>query len=437
MEIDLTLVFLGIMVFSAHLFSYIFKKRMIPDVLLLMIIGLLLGPVLMLVEPGAFGKVGPVFATITLVLILFEGGTSLSLKSMQLVWKSTMTLTAAGFFVSLIVITVIAWAFFGFSLNGAFLLGAILGGTSSAVVIPLVGKLIMGDETRTVLILESALTDVLCIVFTLAFMEVFKLGELRIGLIFGQILSSFILAGVIGFACALVWSRIIAKIRKIQNSIFTTPAFIFVVYGITELLGYSGAISALVFGITMANLETFRHPLIVRALRGKSYKLNEVEMTFFSEIVFLLKTFFFVYIGISMVLDNVDKILMGIIITLVLYFVRFFIAKYASPKTATSFDKSVASIMTPKGLAAAVLATLPLQEGHPEGAAIKDIAFAVVFASIVLTSILILLLSKSNKVKTLYNSFYGSKTVVADVEYHKGIENEYIDIQTENESEGQ
>ena len=65
------LIFLGILVFSAHLFSMIFSKKKIPDVLLLLVIGVLIGPVLGFVTPEDFGSVGSVFTSITLVVILF------------------------------------------------------------------------------------------------------------------------------------------------------------------------------------------------------------------------------------------------------------------------------------------------------------------------------------------------------------------------------
>ena len=77
-----TLIFLGILVFSAHLFAMIFSKKKIPDVLLLLGIGVLIGPVLKLVSPSDFGAVGGVFTSITLIVILFEGGTGISINDL-------------------------------------------------------------------------------------------------------------------------------------------------------------------------------------------------------------------------------------------------------------------------------------------------------------------------------------------------------------------
>ena len=57
--------------------------------------------------------------------------------------------------------------------------------------------------------------------------------------------------------------------------------------------------------------------------------------------------------------------------------------------------------MVPKGLAAVVLATIPLQQQVAGGETIKDITYGVVLISIVMTSFLVLLIEKT-KVSGLY-----------------------------------
>ena len=413
MNVDLSLVFFGLLVFAAHLFASMYNRKKIPDVLLLILIGLLVGPVLHLAKTENMGVGGPVFVAITLVVILFEGGTSLSLKVMRSAWKSTMNLTLFCFFLSMILAACVGMLF-GMELLGALTLGAILGGTSSAVVIPLVRILDMGEESRTVLVLESAATDVLCIVFTLSFLHAMEMGKLQVGSIVGNILSSFVLAGLLGFAGALVWSRLLTRIRKLQNSIFTTPAFVFVIYGVADLLGYSGAIAALVFGITMANIDTIKNRVLIKVMGGPGHQLNKTEMVFFGELVFLLKTFFFVYIGISIEFHDWRSILAGLVITFVLFFGRVIAARFFSPKTAGPFDKTIISMMVPKGLAAAVLAELPLAAGVTGGLFIKNVTYSVILFSISFVSLMILLVDKSRFVRHAFEHLLGSNADSAD-----------------------
>lgn len=409
MNVDLTILFLGLLVFSAHLFSSIYTRKKIPDVLLLILIGLIIGPIFGIIQPSDLGAGGPVFVAMTLVVILFDGGTSLDIRVMQSAWKSTINITLSCFFMSMIVIGAIGYGFTDMSLMDALLLGSILGGTSSAVVIPLVRQLIMGEKSKTVLILESAATDVLCIVFTLAFLHAYGLGKIHVGNIVGNIFSSFLLAGVIGFLGALIWSRLITKMRKLQNSIFTTPAFVFVIYGIAQLLGYSGAIAALIFGITMANIDSIRNSFLLKIMGGRGHKLNTTEMVFFGEIVFLLKTILFVYIGVSIVFNDLLSILVGLGITIALLVGRTIIIRFIAPEGSSVFDKTIVAMMIPKGLAAAVLASIPEQMNIAGGTMIKNITYSVIFFSILLVSILILLVEKSHPVQRIYGKIFGGE----------------------------
>jgi NhaP-type Na+/H+ and K+/H+ antiporter len=60
------------------------------------------------------------------------------------------------------------------------------------------------------------------------------------------------------------------------------------------------------------------------------------------------------------------------------------------------------SAIVPKGLAAAVLATIPLQRGIEGGAFIMNLTFSVVLFSIVFTSVLVPLIERSQGVKDFY-----------------------------------
>ena len=60
--------------------------------------------------------------------------------------------------------------------------------------------------------------------------------------------------------------------------------------------------------------------------------------------------------------------------------------------------------MVPKGLAAAVLANLPVQYNLPGGEMIRDLTYSVILTSIILTSILIPVLGKVPSVSAFYGS---------------------------------
>lgn len=406
-SISFALVSIGLLIFLAHLLAFLFSRKMVPDVLMLILLGVVLGPVFGVIKPSHFGSFGSVFTTITLVVILFEGGTTLSFATLKSAWRSTMTLALTCFFVVAVGVSFIAYFLFDCSMLGSIILGAIMGNTSSAVVIPLVNKLSLGEETKTVLILESAVTDVLCIVIALAGVQAFVEGKIDLGTTIGSIIASFVLATAVGAIGAMFWSRVLSQVRNVQNSIFTTPAFVFVIYGTSELLGYNGAIASLAFGITMANVDKFTGFFAKKILGGKGHLLNDTELVVLKELTFLLKTFFFVYIGVSVIYEDITAILYGLILTVAVYIIRLIIARTAHPLTANLYDKSIISLMTPKGLAAAVLATIPVHAGMPDGPIIRNIVYSVILFSIITTSVLIMLNNKSSLVRGFYAKFFG------------------------------
>lgn len=409
MESTEFVIFIGLLVFVSHLFTGVFEKKRIPDVLLLMMIGLLIGPILGLVDAESFGIITDVFTTVTLVFILFQGGLDLRIEAMRSAMKGTMALTFGNFFVTTGVIGLIAWLLVGMPALTAFALGAIVGGTSSAVVIPLVQLLQLQEKSKTILVLESALSDVLCIVFVLAFAEAHVSQELNVMRMVGSILSSFTLAGLIGIASALVWSALLAKVRTLKNSMFTTPAFVFVVYGLSELLGFSGAISALAFGVSLANIDLFPMRYIRKTQKEGLQTFNDAEKQFFSEIVFLLKTFFFVFIGVSIRFSDAWTMLLGVLLTIVIYIIRIPTVKFSVRQPLPTMDLTLMATMVPKGLAAAVLAAVPMQIGMPSGELVRDIVYAVILTSIVLTSVLIPLLEKVPAVRVFYAVLFRRK----------------------------
>ena len=289
----------------------------------------------------------------------------------------------------------------------ALLIGSVLGGTSASVVVPLVGVLRMAERPGTVLILESAITDVLCIVVALNILQSLSIGRLDTGKLAGDILASFVGAGVIGVLGAFVWSVLLRKVRQFPNTIFTTFAFIFMLYGIAETLGWSGAITALSFGITLVSAPAIGGHFFARYISPNVQlsEFSEVERSIFSEVVFLLKTFFFLYLGLSLQFTDVTLIGFGLVATLLVYIARPFLVRFLVPRDTSKRDASLMAIMVPKGLAAAVLASLPRQEGIVLGETIEGIVYAVIFFSLIFSAVFVFLLEKE-PIRSIYHTLF-------------------------------
>lgn len=347
---------------------------------------------------------GAVITTIALTLILFEGGIDISFAALKRAAGPTSMIAFPTFFMSLIVGTVCffaAWPLFlsdGVDPIQALVFGAIIAGTSSAVVIPLANQLKPHDSIKNALVLESAVTDVLCIVFAFAFLGVAQSAEsFSIGKLIGGALSTLVFAAIIGFISGLVWILIWKSVIEMKASIFTTVAFALLVYGVAELLGFSGAISALVFGLTLANYK--RLPKAILKPFGENLPtISSVERGLFGELVFLLKTFFFVFLGINMNFRDWKAQVLAFVLLLILYFFRRIWCRLSlRDQIYSDRDRAVAGILIPKGLAAAVLAGVPLQMGLSAGKAIESVTYAVVLQSIILSSVLIWFLDKKDQ----------------------------------------
>ncbi|MFC1939363.1 cation:proton antiporter [Chloroflexota bacterium] len=400
--------FVGILVFLAHLFTGIFSRTKIPDVLFLIIIGVCVGPVLGLSSPAFFGAVGPVFTIITLIIILFESGLTLKLSTLRSAFGGAMTLAPLTFFSTMAIVAGFAVWLTDLELLPAFILGAIVGSTSEAVIIPLVKQLRVKEDTQTLLSVESSFNDVLSIIITVTLVEAYAIGKFKVASLSGDLIASFLVAIIFGVVGASIWSILLNRIHVIKNAMFTTPAFVFVIFGIVETLGFSGAIAALSFGVTLGNIESINLTIFRPSSTTEPVGLTETEKVFFSEVAFLLKTFFFVYLGLSLELISSPLIILSLILTVIAFALRIPATRLSLRRSLPLKDMSIVAVMVPKGLAAVVLASLPLQQGVRGGELIQNLTYGVVLLSIVITSFLVMLIDKTKLYKIYGWLFYPS-----------------------------
>lgn len=357
-----------------------------------MLIGILLGPVFHLVDPASFGKFGPIFSNLVLIFILFESGTDLKIAEVKETFKESAGITFFGFLITWLTVFLLCKIIFNLPFLTCLFIGAALGGTSSAIVVGLVKKIAVQPKTSTTLIIESAETDVFTLAIPLSILGFMTTGEISTNEILSQFISSLVLALLIGIGGAFLWSFILNKIPSFKSTKFSTPAFLFILYGIAEYLNFSGPLTALSFGISIGNLKYLEPKIIERIVPNQSIVLPKSEKDFFSEMVFLLRTFFFVFIGISIQITHLDWFLWGALITVFLFLVRILTVKLIISKDTPILDKATISIMIPKGLGAAVIATLPIQQGQADGEIIQSLCFSVIlFSTIYCVSLFFLL----------------------------------------------
>jgi NhaP-type Na+/H+ or K+/H+ antiporter len=395
MNIYTIVISLGLLIFFSHAFNELFERTKIPNVLLLLLIGIIVGPIGGIVSKDFFGQLGNVFTTITLIVILFESGVGLKFSEIKKSIGPASLITIINFVITVIITSFLASLLTKLDWISSVFVGAIIGHTSSAVVIPIVKQLKMSEKSSAIMFLESALSDVLCLIVGLAVLEGIKMGALDVGAVFSKMWKAFLFAALIGLAAGLIWSVVIKLIRSIKNSMFTTLAFVFVLYGIVEMIGFNGGISALTFGIILGNTDSIStNKLFRKVFAFDASGFNENERNFFAEIVFIMQTYFFVYVGISLQFGSLYIYGIGLLIVVLVILVRPLSIKLLTGKKTPANEVAIMSIMTPKGLIAAVLATLPMQQGLAFGDTIMDLGYSIVLFSIIICSVLVIFVSK-------------------------------------------
>jgi cell volume regulation protein A len=162
---------IGIIIVIGYIGSLFFKRTKVPDMLILLFLGLLLGPVTGIVNTDLLGSFSSYIAALALIIIMFEGGLGLKLYDVFKRSPLVMLLSVLGIGFTMLFVGGFAYFVMGWDPLIALLLGAIVGGPSSAIVIPLMQN-VEDQKLTTILSLESALTDGIPIVVAFTLMQV-------------------------------------------------------------------------------------------------------------------------------------------------------------------------------------------------------------------------------------------------------------------------
>ena len=419
---------IGLVMVLGFIGNYIFNKTQIPSIVWLLLFGLFLGFIFQIqnlqdLYPTLLEQISGLVGAIAIVIILFDGGINTDIYQLFRGAPRGLLLTVSSFCLSFIgtLILIVMLEYTGIiDLGGnsfviGSILGAIVGGTSSPIVIPLAYRLKnLQDKTKMVASIESILTDPICIVVVFAiFYMVFIVGELNLLAAFGNLATTFSTGIVLGAIFGLIWLFIMNKVRKEQFSYILTLAIVFLVYAITVVLVGSdnggegaGAIACLMFGLVLGNGKK-----ILKMIRyeGKSFEMDEETKQFHGLTSFVIRTFFFVYLGLIASFQNINFIIIGIILLLVLLIVRYLAVEIATFRGKfEKDDKQTVTVMMPRGLAAAILAIsftpkILGVEGLNLPASMQglfmDVAFVVILGSAIITTIGVSFISHSENKK--------------------------------------
>ena len=371
----------GVVIFLGVAGEAFFKKTGIPDVAFLMIFGVMIGPVFGIIQPEAVIQVVPYFAALALIIIMFDGGLHLDIKHIVKTAHFSVTLAILGFIISVVIITLAAHYALGWLWLESILLASIVGGSSSAIVFGLVRNIKISEEVKSMLSFESALTDILAMIAAFILFEAVLIGHFDLQTLQETLGRAVIVGLVLGFGVGIPWMYVSTKLGNAQHAYMLTLGILFVLFFLANSFGESGALTALVFGLMLGNKKHLSRIL--------KFKLPKIEMDdpTHNQLTFLVRSFFFVFVGLLASFGQIEYVVFGILITIAVYVGRIFVGKITLTKRFSKLDRAVTNSMIPRGLAAAVLATYPITMGLPNAEAYPQIIFFIILSSVIITTI--------------------------------------------------
>ena len=414
------LVFLGILALLiglGFLGNLIFNKLRFNDTLILIAVGVIVGPITGTISPDSLAGASQIVGALALILILFDGGLALKIHDLMHGLGSAAVLGMVGFLLTTLVVGGLTAGALGIPVATGRVLGAILAGTSALVVLPSLEAMDVKKKTGTTLGLESALTDVLVVVVSFTLISI--VGAAATGAVDGGnatsesldayasgIASGLVIAFLVGLAAGtsggFLWLLLYPQVRDKPFGYMLTLGFMFFLYVATEwILGArdvlgAGPLAVLSFGIVLGNYDRFGQKFIASVGEGFGTGMKKFQ----GEISFLVRTFFFVYLGILVdpeLLLDARTLGIGLLLFAGLLAARYIAVMATTRRLRLEGDDLVLWVMGPRGLAAAVLAAAPAQAGIPGTDSFVALAFLILVLTNLFATVGTIVLDKKGK----------------------------------------
>jgi len=389
---ELVLLIAGLMLLGA-LGEFIFERTGIPDMIWLVVAGILAGPLLGLIGPARLEPILPFFGAVALVVILMSGGLKLRFAEVRTAAPRAFLLSILGFLLTIVACIVFARVAVALgwlppmSLAVEIMIGAILGGTSALVIIPAMAKGGVGSHVARLLELESCIADALCVVVTMMMIRLILGGSFDIGASTGDFAQAVGIGAVVGIVGAVAVFPAIRALGPQPHLYTVILAWFFVIYGATEYVGGNGVLSVLIAALIVGNARDILKKPLISESEAEALKGRAAAMMVHDQLSFFVKTFFFFLIGL-MFPTGLTMILVGAVFAIVILLFRLPAVLVALHGTGTRFrDATLVAIAIPRGMTAGVLAALPVHYGVPGLQHLVEGVFAAIVSTIVIFTI--------------------------------------------------
>ncbi|MGC8623436.1 MAG: cation:proton antiporter [Candidatus Micrarchaeia archaeon] len=366
--------------FLGFVINALFERLKFTDVLPLMLIGLLIGPLLHLVNvspTSTIAELTPYVTAIAIAFVLFNIGMNIKAKELSKVFGRASAFTFAVQIAIGITLAIATFFIFKWSLIEAFIFGFAVSGPSTIIVPVLASVVRVPNKLKISLVYESVITDIaelIVPILLLGFMinssiiNATYIGSFVFTVIFGSIL--------IGFLSALFWLYIMNRFKDYSRgySWVLTMTMVIATYGIAQQFGLNGAITIFVFGLLFYNIGAReKKSMKSKDILGKYFAIDgDVDhvIKYQREVVFFVSTFFFVYIGLLFNVQQATLFSIGIAALLSVAIVPMralftpILGRFMSEGgIRRKVERRLVSFDMARGLSPAIVATLPLSMG--------------------------------------------------------------------------
>jgi len=233
----------------------------VPSILLLLVFGFAYG----LQAPDSlqpenlFGALLLPFVSLSVSVILFEGGLSLQFSELSRVGGVVRNLVTIGAGVTWVLASIGGHFLLDFSWGLSILLGAILTVTGPTVIGPLLRQVRPSPPLGSILKWEGILIDPVGAVLALLVFEVLLLGQVKgaTSLVAGGILKTVGIGGGVGIGAAVFMVIVLKRqwIPEFLENFFSLAIVVGVFVLSNELQEESGLLAVTLLGIALANQE--------------------------------------------------------------------------------------------------------------------------------------------------------------------------------------
>ena len=230
----------------------------IPSIFLLLLIGLAAGPLTGWLHPQQlFGELLFPAVSLSVAVILFEGGLTLRTVVLRDIGRVLRNLVTLGVLVTWLITSVAAYFLLGLDRSMAVLIGAMLVVSGPTVVGPLLRHVRPIDRLRSTLQWEGILIDPIGVLLAVLVFEVILIGELRAAttLVITGMLKMVVVGSALGFVSAkmVVWLIQRGLIPDYLHNAVTLMVVV-VSFTLANVLHHeAGLFTVTVMGIVMAN----------------------------------------------------------------------------------------------------------------------------------------------------------------------------------------